>query len=322
MTSGRSSKAARAPKYILPTRFADYLSYHQGYCLLLDIDGTLAEFTLNPKDSIIPPSTLRLLQTIQHHGVKIAAVTGRSLAEAKQMLSPLRLPIAATHGLEIAFDEDNLGNLQNSNIGDDSSNQPSNVAVDLIELAAIRQAIYQSCLPYDDFIIENKPYSVALHYRQNPALADIAQNIVSTVANNYDHWLLKQGKYVWEIAPKGADKGRAILTLLQNMQSLDALCPIFIGDDITDESGFMAVQGDNHLKDINTAKKSPIKGMGIKVENNCATPTAAHYYVNDIDEVTALLASFLAFCQTRSAVLPKLADTGDMMINQPMRPVI
>lgn len=310
MTSGRSSKAPRTPKYIPPTRFADYLSHHQGYCLLLDIDGTLAEFTVDPKDSIIPPSTLRLLQTIQHHGVKIAAVTGRSLAEAKQMLSPLRLPIAATHGLEIAF------------IGDDSSNQPPNVAVDLIELAAIRQAIYQSCLPHDDFIIENKPYSVALHYRQNPALADIAQNIVSTVANNYDHWLLKQGKYVWEIAPKGADKGRAILTLLQNMQSLDALCPIFIGDDITDESGFMAVQGDNHLKDMNTAKKSPIKGMGIKVRNNCATPTAAHYYVNDIDEVTALLASFLAFCQTRSAVLAKLADTGDMMINQPMRPVI
>ena len=108
MTSAKSPSINRRPIYIPPKNFADYLSHQQGYCLFLDIDGTLADFTLNPKDSVIPTSTLTLLQKIQTHGMKIAAVTGRSLAEARLMLSPLTLPIAATHGLEIAFDDDSI----------------------------------------------------------------------------------------------------------------------------------------------------------------------------------------------------------------------
>ena len=75
--------------YIEPNSFADYLSCQQHYILFLDIDGTLAEFTVNPKHSFIPPATILLLQQIQQQGVKIAFVTGRSLIEARQMLFPL-----------------------------------------------------------------------------------------------------------------------------------------------------------------------------------------------------------------------------------------
>ena len=99
MTSGRSLGINRQPLYICPKNFSDYLCDQQEYCLFLDIDGTLAEFTLHPKDISIPTPTLTLLQNIQSHGVKIAAVTGRSLTEARQMLSPIKLPIAATHEL-------------------------------------------------------------------------------------------------------------------------------------------------------------------------------------------------------------------------------
>lgn len=279
MTLGRSASANRHPIYIQPKNFADYLSPQQSYYLLLDIDGTLADFTLNPKDSVIPTSTLTLLQKIQSCGVKIAAVTGRSMAEARQMLSPLSLPIAATHGLEIAFD-------------DSDDNNDVNVAfVDTIELAAIRKAIMHSCTPFDDFTIENKPYSVALHFRQNPTLADVAHTIMLEISKNYPNWVLKPGKFVWEMTPKGVNKGAAILTLLKKMQDKEDVCPIFIGDDITDEAGFMAVQGDSKsLADDSQL----IKGMGIKV--GCE-PTSANYYVRDTHEVTVLLNSFLTFCQ-------------------------
>lgn len=312
MTSGRGSKAHNAPTYITPNRFADYLSHRQRYCLFLDIDGTLADFTLNPKDSFIPPATLTLLQKIQNHGVNIAAVSGRSLVEARQMLSPLTLPIGATHGLEITFDDGHA----NSNAKD---NDNTNVtSVDTAELAVIRQAISQACTSYDDFIIEDKPYSVALHYRQNPALADMAYDIVAATLKNHTNWILKKGKYVWEIAPKGADKGSAILILLKRMQSDETLCPIFIGDDITDEAGFMAVQGDDQtrekrqLVENNVPKGNPLKlitGMGIKVGYDPDEPTCAHYYVNNIFEVTVLLESFLEFCQQRLTSSSDFADT-------------
>ncbi len=284
MTSGRSPSINRRSIYIPPKSFADYLSHQQGYCLFLDIDGTLADFTLNPKDTVIPNSTIKILQKIQNYGVKIAVVTGRSLAEARQMLSPLSLPIAATHGLEIAFD------------GDDN-NEINTASVDTMELTVIRQAIVQSCIPFDDFTVENKPYSVALHFRQNPALANDAYAIMSEILKDHNNWTLKSGKYVWEMVPKGVDKGTAILTLLKKMQSSESLCPIFIGDDITDEAGFVAVQGESK-----SLKDSPqlIKGMGIKV--GCEF-THANYYVRNTHEVTVLLDSFLSFCQQHNVLV-------------------
>lgn len=285
MTSGRSPNISRQPIYIPPKNFADYLSYQQEYCLFLDIDGTLADFTLNPKDSVIPTSTLTLLQKIQTHGVKIAAVTGRSLAEAKQMLFPLTLPIAATHGLEIAFDDSS------------DHNETNVVSVNIMELDVITESIIQSCIPFDDFIVENKPYSVALHFRKNPALADAAYTIMVETLKNHDNWTLKSGKYVWEMVPKGVNKGTAILTLLEKIKSPKSLCPIFIGDDITDEEGFVAVQDDSKsLADDSQL----IKGMGIKVGSE---PTSANYYVRNTHEVTVLLDSFLSFCQQHNALV-------------------
>lgn len=290
MTSARNATVIKTPTYIQPKNFADYLSHQQDYYLFLDIDGTLADFTLNPKETVIPNQTLTLLQQLQSHGIKIAIVTGRSLAEARQMLHPVCLPMAATHGLEIAFD----GN---------SINDANVASVNTVELATIRQIISQSCMPHDDFIIENKPYSVALHYRQDPTLADTAYAIMTTILKDYTGWTLKAGKYVWEAVPKGANKGSAILALLKNVQTgSDKFCPIFIGDDMTDEAGFMAVQDNHSLSEKSSLIENclnPIKGMGIKVGNE---PTCAHYYVHNIQEVTDLLHSFLNFCQKYSAL--------------------
>ncbi len=302
--------------YLEPKNLANYLSHDNVYCLFLDIDGTLAQFTLDPKDSFIPQSTLTLIQKIQNSGIQIAIVTGRSLFEAKQMVSPLQLPIAATHGLEIdcgRYQDKVNSSAKDSAFATDADRNSAHlsaVTVDTSELNRIRQQIIQSCLPYNDFTIENKPYSCALHYRQDPSLAEVAYRIMAMTITEDSAWTLKQGKYVWEAVPKGVDKGTAILTLLKLMQhdafdtfdTFDTfkgkrLCPIFIGDDITDEAGFIVVQDENSLAEL---QEKPVKGLGIKVGSE---PTAAHYYVNDIDEVAILLESFLTFCQGQTATV-------------------
>ena len=297
------------PICIMPKDFADYLSCQQHYCLFLDIDGTLAEFTVDPKESFIPSSTLTILQDISSCGVAIAVVTGRSLNEARQMLSPLQIPIAATHGLEIAFD------------GTTDNNKKS-TAVDIGQLLAIKKSVTQFCLPFHELTIEAKPYSIALHYRQNPSLKDIAYDIMEEVLKNSPHWQLKQGKYVWELVPKGADKGTAILTLLKKIPDSAMICPIFIGDDITDEAGFIAVQNNyNFIDKVNTDKA--VKGIGIKVGNEAS---CADFYINDIQEVTLLLKSFLSFCQKQNDLFDDIQHADytntNADLNKNARPII
>lgn len=133
------------PKYLSAKNLTEVLSPQQSYCLFLDIDGTLAEFTLNPKDTVIPQSTSTLLANIQNQGINVAIVTGRSLSAAREMIAPLQLPIAATHGLEISFDANG------------TSDDTKAISVDTDELAKIRQMITQFCMPYDEFYIEHKP---------------------------------------------------------------------------------------------------------------------------------------------------------------------
>jgi trehalose 6-phosphate phosphatase len=265
-----------SPTLIGPDNLADYLSAASDYCLFLDIDGTLAEFTLDPKDSFIPTSTLTLLQNIQSSGIQVGIVTGRSLVEAKQMLSLLQLPIAATHGLEMSWKNDPMEEINFS------------------ELSQIKQNLTDACQPYPNLRIENKPYSCALHYRKDPTLADISHSLMFNAIHSLDNWMLKPGKYVWEAVPKGINKGTAILALQQYMSQSQPLCPIFIGDDITDEAGFKAVQNLSIPVEQSTDSDSKfpkqLQGIGIKVGNE---PTCANYYVQDIDAVSELLEGFV-----------------------------
>ena len=319
MTPVASQSPSLSPKYISPNRLADYLSLQQSCCLFLDIDGTLAEFTLDPKTSFIPDATLTILHRLQRCGLPIAIVTGRSLTEARQMLYPLQLPIAATHGLEIAW-----AGHQDKVIYQDESGQTT---VDLQELAEIRQAVIQRCSDYHDFTIENKAYSIALHYRQNPSLAELASTIMTNVLVNYANWSLKSGKYVLEAVPKGVNKGAAILTLMQHMPISEHCYPIFIGDDITDEAGFMAVQGEGKDDDSSAESeqlchrringKDNIRGMGIKVGEG---PSCAQYYLKDLGEVSILLKSLLDIWQQRpslSAHYPPSINIAEASINAP-----
>ena len=44
------------------------------------------------------------------------------------------------------------------------------------------------------FFVNNKPYFVARHYRNNPNLTIAAHDSWDKIINNYAHWQLKSGK--------------------------------------------------------------------------------------------------------------------------------
>ncbi|WP_201599135.1 trehalose-phosphatase [Psychrobacter vallis] len=142
------------PICMQPDLLIEYLAYQKNCYLFLDIDGTLSGFKINPKDSIVLYSTLSILQELQNHGIVIAIVTGCSLTEARELLSPIELPIAATHGLEIAL------NSSFSKFEDEVLNDVNTLSINTLELDKIKQDILYSCAVYDDFFVESKPYSV------------------------------------------------------------------------------------------------------------------------------------------------------------------
>ncbi|WP_337081432.1 trehalose-phosphatase [Acinetobacter pittii] len=247
--------------FVTPNDIINNLSLDKNYCLFLDIDGTLAPFQINPEHSFIPQTTLDVIKKITKLNIPVIAVTGRDVDTASKLLHPIEVPIAGLHGLDIYFDSRNY-------IRPDLSS---------INFKKLKQDITKNCDKHPELLIEDKGYSIALHYRKNPNLENNAINIMQRINLNYPQLKINRGKFVIELIPNQADKGRAIETILNHLD-LPAVLPIFIGDDLTDESGFTYINQQS--------------GLSIKVGPG---ETQAKYRLKDIDNV----ADFLLLFQNR-----------------------
>ncbi len=116
--------------------------------------------------------------------------------------------------------------------------------------------------------LEVKPASVAVHVREVPdRLAAVA--LLEDVDTLADASLTKKpGKEVLELAVTDADKGTALRRLRSEIGAAGAL---YLGDDVTDEDGFRALEPDD---------------VTVKVGEGA---TAARYRVADIPGALAVL---------------------------------
>ncbi|WP_298141926.1 trehalose-phosphatase [uncultured Acinetobacter sp.] len=226
--------------------------------LYLDIDGTLAEFQLDPKDSFIPSHTLELLNGLITLDIPVILLTGRCLTEAQKLAQGLKLDIAASHGLDIYLNQ--------------KREAPN---LDLAVIQDLQQRVTQACKGMA-LRLEYKDYAIALHYREYPQSAHCVEQIAQKLVHGFPDFYLKKGQYVWEIAPKAANKGHAIQRI-QHALALQHAHPIFIGDDVTDEDGFAMVNS--------------LGGSSIKVGQG---ETQASYRVHNIQQCTDFLAQFTA----------------------------
>ena len=230
------------------------------YGLFLDIDGTLADFNINPNECFIPKKTLDTLSQLIKYNIPVIAVTGRDIHSAQKLFQDLNLPIAALHGLEIYLNKtDKLIHHKE------------------IDTSEAYKNLIQECQAYPALLIENKKASIALHYRQCPDLELTAKNIIQKVQHNFPNFKVISGKYVFELISPHANKGRAIETILEYMSPSHKFSPIFIGDDVTDEDGFQVINQIDH-------------GISIKVGQG---PTHAKYKLTDIQQVSHFLELFL-----------------------------
>lgn len=226
--------------------------------LFLDIDGTISEFHPDPDKSIIHPEIINILENLQQY-IQLILVTGRSILQAQKLIHPLQWNIAGSHGLELIYQAD-LKTLI-------SLNKP--------QLQALKQYIQEQAVQIPDLRIEVKDYSVALHFREHPQLEDRVHAFALECLNQFSDFELKAGKYVFELVPKGANKGSAIQQIIQQYHLTDHY-HMFIGDDLTDEAGFKVINA--------------LHGCSIKVGLG---QTLARYRLENVSQVQAFLKEFL-----------------------------
>lgn len=197
----------------------------QEIALFLDFDGTLVEIAPSPDevrlDRRVPPALDALRSSL---GGALALVSGRPVSFLDATLEPYRFDAAGLHGAQIRLD----GQIRSQSAVPE---EMRGALRDLVRFANSHVGI----------IVEDKRISAALHWRLAPQLKDEALDLMRTVAARMGPGIrLQEGKSVAELVPAEASKGTAIAQLMQEAPYAGRL-PVFIGDDITDEHGFEAV---------------------------------------------------------------------------------
>lgn len=194
--------------------------------LLLDFDGTLAPIVEHPDEAQIAPGLIEVLALLQKAtSGAVAVVSGRALSDLDTRLVPLRLAAAGSHGLEIRLPD---GSIKTGAVADDALQGA---------IAAMREIT-----GWDRrLLVEAKPASVALHYRQAPDLESSCIAAVERILRRYPQLHLLRGKMVLELKAGEGDKGAALETLMRE-PPFAGRRPIFAGDDVTDEHAFRVIE--------------------------------------------------------------------------------
>jgi trehalose 6-phosphate phosphatase len=119
-------------------------------------------------------------------------------------------------------------------------------------------------------ILEDKGSCLAVHYRQSPAKENFIRSELEDIFSGLGpDFILQDGKMVLEIRPAAATKGTAVRKFMSGPPFAGRL-PVFIGDDITDEDAFLAV--------------NEMQGYSIRVGEACGN-SAATYKLPDVAAV-------------------------------------
>ena len=130
----------------------------------------------------------------------------------------------------------------------------------------------------------SEKFAIAIHYRLvEPKWIETIEKVVDEVATKHIDLRKAYGKKIFELQPDiDWHKGKALLTLLKALKlDRDDVLPIYIGDDVTDEDAFRALQG---------------RGIGIVVWSE-PYETAASYSLKNPDEVRDFLLKIVSLCQ-------------------------
>lgn len=232
--------------------------------LFLDYDGTLTPITEHPESAKLSDSMRIILNDLKLiDDLCITIISGRSLVQLKTFVGVPGLTYVGNHGFEIegpGFQHIHPGALE--------------ARVVINEVREVLEGVFRTM---HGVILENKIFTLSVHYRQIPEdeIDRVRMMFLKAI-----HPFLEQGKIIFtegkmvlEVRPALSwNKGTAVTWLygreLASNPSRKTL-PIYIGDDRTDEAALKAI------KDC---------GIGVKVAEDTAESNAG-YYLRNPDEI-------------------------------------
>lgn len=216
--------AAGASLDLIAERLAQCLN---ACAILLDIDGTLLELARTPREVWVPPGLAVTLHALheQTRGA-LALVSGRSLNDIDLIFAPDRFPAVGGHGAEMRL------STESEAVATHAPPMDGELKRRLAAIARLSPGI----------LLEDKGYSLALHYRLAPHAEKAIYEAVSLIRADLPNAPIEvlPGKCVCEIKQAGFDKATGVRELL-NHEPFAGRRPVFIGDDVTDESVFAAM---------------------------------------------------------------------------------
>ncbi|MGF6310470.1 trehalose 6-phosphate phosphatase [Bradyrhizobium sp. i1.8.4] len=201
--------------------------------VLLDIDGTLIDFAPTPREVWVPPElSTTLKQLHERTNGALALVSGRSLNDIDLIFAPDLFPAVGGHGAEMRLQPD--------------SEAVAAHAPPLDKELKRRLAAIAKLSP--GILLEDKGYSLALHYRLAPQAEKAIYEAVSLIRAELPDAPIEvlPGKSVCEIKHSGFTKATGVLELMTH-EPFRGRRPFFIGDDVTDETVFAIMPDFNGL---------------------------------------------------------------------------
>jgi trehalose 6-phosphate phosphatase len=192
--------------------------------ILLDIDGTLLDLAPTPREVWVPPGLAKTLnRLVQRTNGALALVSGRSLNDIDLIFAPDLFPAVGGHGAEMRIERDSEA------VAAHAPPMDKELKRRLAAIAKLSPGI----------LLEDKGYSLALHYRLAPHAEKAIYAAVSLIRADLPNALIEvlPGKCVCEIKHSGFTKATGVHELMTH-EPFKGRRPLFIGDDVTDETVF------------------------------------------------------------------------------------
>jgi trehalose 6-phosphate phosphatase len=225
--AGMRSKEAKSPQDDVPEAVPvpHLLVPHLGeIALLLDIDGTLLDLMPTPREVWVPPDLSKTLNgLLDKTSGALALVSGRSLNDIDLIFAPDQFPSVGGHGAEMRLGADNEA------VATHAPPLDKELKRRLATIAKLSPGI----------LLEDKGYSLALHYRLAPHAEKAIYEAVSLIRADLPNAPIEvlPGKCVCEIKHSGFTKASGVRELMTH-EPFKGRKPLFIGDDVTDETVF------------------------------------------------------------------------------------
>ena len=202
---------------------------HSPFGLITDIDGTISEIAPSPAEAQVHHECKAQLSRLVERLPLVAAISGRPVLEAKEMVGVDGMVYIGNHGLE--------------RWQDGVTEYVEGAEEYRAKVAAARQGL-MDLTSIENLYMEDKGIALAIHYRNCLDRQQARQSILKQVegSRSAKGFKIVEGKMVVELRPPvEVNKGSAVKDLIRDYRLCGGL---YLGDDASDIDAFRVVHRD------------------------------------------------------------------------------